>query len=52
MVSLKRLRDEEIKSTLQREFGKQLHVMYDAVAKDELPLRLQELIPRLDERLQ
>jgi hypothetical protein len=36
MDSLKRFRDEEIKSTLHREIGKQLHVMYDPVATDEL----------------
>ena len=51
MVSLKRIRDEEIKSTLHREIGKQLHVMYDPVAKDELPPQLQELMHRLDEQL-
>jgi hypothetical protein len=39
MDSLKRLRDEEIRSTLHREIDKQLHVMYDPVAKDELPLK-------------
>jgi hypothetical protein len=51
MDSLKRLRNEEIKSTLHREIGKQLHGMYDPVAKDELPSRLEELMLRLDERL-
>jgi hypothetical protein len=49
--SLKRHRNEEIKSTLQREIGKQLHAMYDPVAKDELPPRLEELMLRIDERL-
>jgi hypothetical protein len=51
MDSLKRLRNEEIKSTLHREIGKHLHVMYDPVAKDELSPRLEELMLRLDERL-
>ena len=51
MASLKRRRNEEIKSALHREFGKQLHEMYDPVAEDELPPRLQELMHRLDERL-
>jgi hypothetical protein len=50
MDSLRRLRNEEIKSTLHREIGKQLHVMYDPVAKDELPPRLEELVERIDER--
>ena len=48
MDSLKRLRNEEIKSTLHREIGKQLHAMYDPVASDELPPRLEELMQRLD----
>jgi hypothetical protein len=48
MNSLKRLRTEETQSTLQREIGKQLHAMYDPVAKNELPLRLEELMRRLD----
>ncbi len=51
MDRLKRLRNEEIKSSLHREIGQQLHVMYDPVAKDELPPRLEELMLRLDERL-
>jgi hypothetical protein len=50
MERLKRLRDEEIKSTWHREIGKQLHVMYDLVAKDELPPRLEQLMRRLEER--
>jgi hypothetical protein len=48
MDSLKRLRNEEIKSKLEREFGKQLHAIYDPVAKDKLPPRLEELLQRLD----
>ena len=48
MDSLKRLRNEEIKSTLHREIGKQLHAMYDPVASDELPPRLEELMQRFD----
>jgi hypothetical protein len=51
MESLKRLGNEEIKSTLQRVLGKQLHVMYDPISKDELPPPLEELTIRLDERL-
>jgi hypothetical protein len=48
MDSLAKLRNDEHVSTLQREFGKQLHAIYDAVAKDELPPRMAELIQRLD----
>jgi hypothetical protein len=48
MDSLKRLRNEELKSKLEREFSKQLHEIYDPVAKDALPPRLQELLQRLD----
>jgi hypothetical protein len=48
MDSLKRLRNEELQSRLEREFGKQLHAIYDPVAKDELPPRLQKLLQRLD----
>jgi hypothetical protein len=51
MDSLKRLRDEELQSTLYREFGKQLHLAYDHVAKDQLPPRLEELMQRLKERV-
>jgi hypothetical protein len=50
MDILKRLRNEEIKSSLHREFGKQLHAMYDPVANDELPPQLEELMHRLEER--
>ena len=50
MDSLKRLRKEEIKSMLHREFGKQLHVIYDPVAKAELPPQLEELMHRLEEQ--
>ena len=50
MVSLKQLRDQEIKLALHREIGKQLHVMYDSVAKDELPPQLEELMHRLHEQ--
>jgi hypothetical protein len=46
MDSLKRLRNEELKSKLEREFSKQLHEIYDPVAKDALPPRLQELLQR------
>jgi hypothetical protein len=48
MDSLKRLRNEETQSTLQREIGKQLHAMYDPVAKNELPPRIEALMRRLD----
>jgi hypothetical protein len=48
MDSQTRLRNEEIKSTLHREFSKQLHLIYDPVAKDELPPQLEELMHRLE----
>ena len=50
MDSLTRLRNEEIKSTLHREFSKQLHVIYDPVAKAELPPQLEALVHRLEDQ--
>jgi hypothetical protein len=38
------------KLALHREIGKQLHVMYDPVAKDELPTQLQDLMHRLNKQ--
>jgi hypothetical protein len=47
MNSLQQIRNEEIKSALHLEIVKQLRAMYDPVAKDELPPRLEDLMERL-----
>jgi hypothetical protein len=51
MRALKRLRGEDVQSSVRSEIAKHLHAEYDHVVKEELPPRLEKLVRRIDERL-